>query len=211
MTRPSQNIDQKLLQAGKIILAEQGISGLQLRRVAKLAKVNPAMIYYHFKNKQDFAQQVMREVYEDFFNKFSLEIETESDATLRLRKAWRVISQYVRNHRQLIIALLRDILNGNRDIVPFMEKYFSRHIKVLIKSVKDCRKQKRFIKTPMPWLFAFMGLNMVGPNIALGILEHVKFNPPIELLKKALIPVLLSDPLIEKRLDLVFKALAPEK
>ncbi len=211
MTRPSRNMDLKLLEAGKAIIMEDGISGLQLRRVAERAHVNLAMIYYHFKDKEDFTQKLLQQVYEDFFQKFTLEIEAESDPAKRLRKAWLVISQNVRTHRRLIVALLRDILNDKREVVPFLEKNFSRHVDFLIKAVKDCRKQGQLVDAQIPLLVAFMGLNMVGPNIALTILEQIKLSPAIEVLKKALIPFILSDRMTEKRLDLVFKALAPEK
>jgi AcrR family transcriptional regulator len=211
MTRPSRNMDQKLLEAGKAIIMEDGISGLQLRRVAERADVNLAMIYYHFKDKQDFIQKLLEKIYEEFFKEFSLEMETESDPEKRLRKAWQVIAQHVRTHRRLILAILRDVLNNEVEIIPFLEKNFSRHINYLVKSVKACKKQGTLAKAPLPLLIMFMGLNMVGPNIVLTILEQTKFNATFEIIKKAAIPLLLSDRMIDERLDLVFKALAPEK
>jgi AcrR family transcriptional regulator len=211
MTRPSRNMDLKLLEAGKAIIMKDGISGLQLRRVAKRAHVNLAMIYYHFKDKQDFTQKLLQQIYEEFFQEFTLEIEAESDPVKRLRRAWLVISQYVRTHRRLIIAILRDILNSKPEVIPFLEKNFFRHIEYLVKTIKDCRKQDQFANIPLPLILVFMRVNMVGTNIALGIFEQTKFSPAIEIMKKVVIPFLLSDQMTEKRLDLIFKALAPEK
>jgi AcrR family transcriptional regulator len=207
MTRPSRNIDLKLMEAGKAIIMEDGISGLQLRRVADRAHVNLAMIYYHFKDKQDFIQKLMQRIYEEFFEQFTLGIEAESDPEKRLRTAWQVITRHVRTHRRLILSVVRDLLNNQVDVIPFLEKNFSRHLDHLTKAVKDCKKQGLLVNAPLPLLVMFMGLNMVGPNIVLTMLEQTKFSPTVEIFKKAVIPLILSDRMIKER----FKALAPEK
>jgi hypothetical protein len=103
------------------------------------------------------------------------------------------------------------VLNNKTEVLPFLEKNFSRHLQPLLSTIKDCKKNKKLTNIPFPLLLLFMGINMVGPNIVLTILEQTKLSPPMEVFKKAIIPLLLSDRMIKARLDLVLKALAPEK
>ena len=50
MARPSQNVDQRLLEAGLALLPQTGCAGLSVRRLADHAGVNLGMFHYHFKN-----------------------------------------------------------------------------------------------------------------------------------------------------------------
>jgi len=48
MSRPSKNTDKLLIQAGRRLLPETGVSGLSLRRGAQEAGVNLGMFPYYF-------------------------------------------------------------------------------------------------------------------------------------------------------------------
>ena len=54
MTRPSQNIDQRLLEAGRRLLPDLGCAALSVRRLAAEAGVNAGMFHYHFRTKDVF-------------------------------------------------------------------------------------------------------------------------------------------------------------
>lgn len=45
--------EQRILQAAKQIFAQQGFGGARIDKIAKLAGINKAMIYYHFKSKEE--------------------------------------------------------------------------------------------------------------------------------------------------------------
>ena len=79
ITRPSKNTDKEFIEVALEMLPETGCSGLSLRVIAKKAKVNLGMFYYHFGSKKEFIRVVLQEVYERFFKGF--EIEANSNKT----------------------------------------------------------------------------------------------------------------------------------
>ena len=80
MTRPSTNIDKKLLQAGKDLIPKTGFSGLKVRDVAKKAGANLGMFNYHFGTKDKYIEILIKEVYSEFFVSFKLESETGNNS-----------------------------------------------------------------------------------------------------------------------------------
>jgi len=55
-----------ILAAARKIFAAQGIDGTSVREVAKAARVNNAMIYYHFRDKTDLYREVLRDSFTTF-------------------------------------------------------------------------------------------------------------------------------------------------
>ena len=80
MSRPAGDAEQRLINAGKAILEDTGLSGMSVRAVAARAGVNIGLVSYHFGGKEAFVHRVVLEVYEEFFKDFSLEVEGEKDA-----------------------------------------------------------------------------------------------------------------------------------
>src|SRR5512147_1850245 len=48
-----------ILAAARCVFARNGVDGTSVREVAEAAKVNNAMIYYHFKDKDDLYRSVL--------------------------------------------------------------------------------------------------------------------------------------------------------
>ena len=64
MPRPSQNVDQLLIDAGLELLPETGCAGLSVRKLTEHAGVNLGMFHYHFRNKDNFVRTLLQRTYE---------------------------------------------------------------------------------------------------------------------------------------------------
>ncbi|MCK5218551.1 TetR/AcrR family transcriptional regulator [bacterium] len=207
MSRPSQATDRKLIKAALDLVPKTGFSGLKLRQVAARAGVNLGMFHYHFKTKQEFLRQVMQEFYETFYLHFTLETSSETNPRNQLRKAIITLGRFVRDNRKLMLALGRDLMNNYQPLVRFMEENFHRHLSIIINLIKQCQKQEAMAKLPMPVLITFMLAGLVGPNIAAALLEGIRTKPSFEIMKKAIVPMIISDKAMGQRVDLALKAL----
>lgn len=209
MVRPSRNTDQRLVQAARDLLPETGFSGLKLRKVAEKAGVNLGMFNYHFKNKQEFVRRVMQETYEEFYEKFSLEVADSSEAPeQQLRKAVLTGARFLRENRQMILSLARDAMDGDPEIVRFLEKNFHRHLAILIRLMRKCKKQGVFGDWPLPVAVVLLAGSVLAPSMMVAVVERIRFHTPVEIVKNLLLPKVLSEKAIEARLDLALFALS---
>src|SRR3989339_908713 len=128
MSRPSNNTNQALLNAGRKLLPKYGVSGLTLRMVATKAKVNLGMFNYYFKNKNDFMAQLLQEIYEDFFLKLKMDIAKEKSPLTNLTDVLFVLGQWIRDNRELVFSLMKDVLNGDKKVIRYVQKNFHRHL-----------------------------------------------------------------------------------
>ncbi|MDR0498603.1 MAG: TetR family transcriptional regulator [Holophagales bacterium] len=62
----NQDSYKRLMEAAILAFAEKGFDGAGVRQIARDAKVNPAMIAYHFGNKEGMYEAVLRWMYDDF-------------------------------------------------------------------------------------------------------------------------------------------------
>lgn len=209
MTRPSQNTDEKLVKAAIALIPQTGFSGLSMRAVARRAGVNLGMFHYHFKNKGEFLKRVADEFYEEFYREFAQEAAAGRDPKERLYNAIFNFARFVRTNRKLLLALGRDILEGDQQIVRFLEELVPRHAVIILDLVRQCQKQKLIADLPLPLVITFMLSSLAGPSILMALLEQTKIKQPYDFIKHALIPLMLKDTILEQRLNLAFRALAP--
>jgi len=209
MPRPSRNTDQLLVRAARELLPETGFSRLTLREVAAKAKVNLGMFNYHFKNKQEFVQKVMEQTYEEFLNKFTLQVAAGGTSLERLRKALHAVGRFARDNRKLLTALARDVMEGKRDTVRFIEKNFHRHVKVIIELLRQCQKDGSLDDTiSVPMALSFMIASIAGPSVVMSILERAPTGAMLTAIKKSMAPQVISDRALENRIEMAFKAVS---
>jgi hypothetical protein len=170
------------------------------------------MFAYLFKDKDEFIQKVAQEAYEEFYGSLQLSAQSQQDPVLALREAALVLARFVRDHRQAIASLMRDLNAGHPEALRFARKNIPRHGIFLSTLVKRCRKQKRIKNLPLAILMTFMAGAVLAPNQALGLIERMSQGMPM---LKALLPVarrdIISDKAIEARLDLALAAILLEK
>lgn len=210
MPRPARKTDQKLVRAAIALLPETGFSGLNLRRVAARAGVNVGLFPYYFRTKRIFLQKVMQELYDGFYRGFSLEVSTGVGAEAKLRLALVGLGRVVRENRHLILALGRDLMDGNVEVLRFLEANFHRHIGLLLRLTRDCQTEGVIRKLPPQTVLPVLLAAPLAPNLIAALLERHRLRTSYEMLKRALLPTVLTDRALALRVDLALRALAPD-
>jgi AcrR family transcriptional regulator len=207
MTRPSQNADQRLIEAAQKMMKKTGLSQMNIRQVAAEAGVNLGMFHYHFKTKDQFARAVMQDLYEKFFKNFSLKIEEADSALEKLRQALLALGFFARDHRKLALSLIRDLMDGNKEVLSFVRQNGIRHAKILWALVGQCQKEGLIEKMPRPQVFAFMMPAIMGPTLIVGGAESTAQTLFEKGFLKGADLLVLSDNALRKRIDMALKGL----
>ncbi|MBI2384725.1 MAG: TetR/AcrR family transcriptional regulator [Elusimicrobia bacterium] len=211
MPRPSRSTDTLLIQAGRKLLPETGVSGLTLRRVAAAAKVNLGMFHYHFGSKREFARRVLTEIYEEFFRGFSMETGLDAPPKERLRGALAALARFARDNRKIILAIVRDVMEGDAVATEFAKANIPRHMEIIAGLVKECQRRGELKDIPLPLAMSFLLGAAAMPNVAMGVIERSSAKKPFGLAPAALFPLFSSDKSIAIRVDLALSALTRER
>jgi AcrR family transcriptional regulator len=205
MTRKTSNIDKKLLEHGYKLLIENGASKLSIRDVCDAAEVNLGMFNYYFGSKNKFIEQILSNIYEEFFSNFQL-LETESTlGTLELQLT--LMAKFARDNRHLILILLNDILNGEKIVQDFAKRKMRKHFIVLVKTLKSCQKSGEIINIPLPLLITHIAGSIGLSTLIPEVLSNMKVNAIFKLGISAVTKTLMTDQAIEQRVKITLQGI----
>ena len=207
MPRPSRDIDRKLLDAGAAMLPDTGIAELSVRAVCARARVPVGMFHYHFKGKDEFVQALLQETYDDFFVTFSEAAARPGPPLERLRRVLTAFGRFARDHRVFYAVLARELLNGQPQAASFIGRNFPRHATVISGLMRECLDAGLVRPLPLPVLLAFTMTGMGAPNILVSSLERRGPGRVLGQPRKTLAKVMLSDAVIEERVDMILAGL----
>jgi len=209
MPRPSRNLDQALLAAGRELFPSRGCAGLSVREVADAAGVNLGMFHYHFKSRDAFLRALMQQAYEEMFSSLTLELSAHRGEADALRLAVRAIGRWVRNNRRFLARVMADALGGERCARDFLRDNLPRHFVVLRALILQGQKDGRIVKAPVPQVIGVCAGAVAMPLIFGGALVDGGELPAP--LAKSLADALLTDKAIDQRIDLALAAITIKK
>ncbi len=206
MTRPSQDIDKKLIAAARALVAEKGFAVLTVRAAAARAKVNPGMFHYHFKSKRVFKRRVMESVYEAFFETFTLAVRGDGPLD-RLRESLRYLGRFARDHRREGFSLIQDAVGGDRDTVEFIGQNFPRHMKVILDLAAEAQKAGALTLAPLPFVMTFSMAGVGFPAFLYESFRSTGTKRPFGFSLRDVEFSLLTEEAIDRRVEAVLRGL----
>jgi AcrR family transcriptional regulator len=205
MPRPSQNVDQLLLDAGLALLPITGCAGLSVRRLTEHAGVNLGMFHYHFKNKENFIRAVLQRVYEEMFSALTLQVDPSRPPLHNLREVLTVLARFGREKRALLLRIAADAMAGEAAAAEFFHANLPRHIAVIAGLVAQGQAARVIAKAPPPEVVAFL-FGAVGAPVLIGaaVQQHA-VGPAAQGIEVHV----LSDAAIARRIEFALRGLAP--
>lgn len=81
MARPSNTAERRSQITGALVkvMAKQGYDGASIADVARVAKLTPGLVHYHFKSKQEILLAVLEELVERHLSKLDARLALETD------------------------------------------------------------------------------------------------------------------------------------
>ncbi|HET9822039.1 MAG TPA: TetR/AcrR family transcriptional regulator [Burkholderiaceae bacterium] len=206
MPRPSQQIDQALLAAGRALLPSAGCAGLSVRALAEHAGVAPGMFHYHFGSKERFLRTLLAGVYDEMFGSLAAEVALPAEPLQRLRAALRLLARFARAQRTLLARLWCDAMAGEAVARDFFREHAPRHVGVVMQLVAEAQAAGALRPLPPLQALAFVMGAVPLPMIFVAGLVDAGFAPPGG--KAAFEAQVMSDEAVDARIDLVLAALA---
>lgn len=205
MPRPGRNIEAALLRSGRALYPECGSAGLTVRALAEHAGVNLGMFHYHFRSKENFLRQLLQQFYEEMFVPLADRAGDAGAPVERLRAALVFLSQFVRDHQEVLGRVFADASAGEPVAADFLRANAPRHLRLLLALMREAEEAGEIAPLPGMQRFVFTMGAVALPLIVVPRIARLKVAPG--LVARQLHKQVTSDAAIAQRVELAIAAL----
>jgi AcrR family transcriptional regulator len=208
MARPSNNIDQRLLDSGLALLPLTGCRGLSARRLAEHAQVNLGMFHYHFRSKDNFIRILLGRLYEQMFSVLAIKAAESKSPLQNLRNALQVLGHFGASNQRLLVRIAADAIAGELVATEFLRANIPRHVGMLASLIAAAQKAGKIEAAPLPQILAFLGGSVIVP-VLLGsaLIDLAGLDPAIQ---TALQEHVLSEQGLHQRIEFALRGLSTD-
>jgi AcrR family transcriptional regulator len=140
--RKKESAKEKIMKVATSLFAKKGFDAATVDEIAEKAKVNKALIYYYYKNKDDLLAKIfdsfMGKVLIRFQELFSkMESKEVFNSKNRVGEIMRILLSFLMENEELLKIMLMESIKGKRD--PFLEIMKRQTGKQLVELVDEAR------------------------------------------------------------------------
>ena len=126
---------EKILRIARLEFANNGLEGARVDRIAENAGVNKAMIYYHFRSKDDLYQAVINEHMEQIANFLQRNIMEAGEYDNLFLRISEFLHALLKDRKEFMPIMLREIASGGERIKTALTSLISE--KGITKSIRE--------------------------------------------------------------------------
>lgn len=176
------------------LFAEHGFSGANIKLIARRANVNPALIYYYYKNKEDlFRAAIVHAV--SLAQRQYQELLVDHDDPMGRIHAWLgsnlVVSQRIRSLVKIMLDYSTSGVRNSR-IDAAIAQFYELERTILVNSIRSGISSGVFCETDVDRLAAVVSVHLDGVMVAASIRKRFDMKAAIadtqELLARYLLP-----------------------
>jgi TetR/AcrR family transcriptional regulator len=112
MARPARVSPDQILTAAALEFAERGYAGARVDRIARRAAVNKAMLYYHFKSKQQLYRTLLRQMFTRAAERLQAIARSNAAPPLKIDRVIAEIAALIQEHPFFPAIMLREVAEG---------------------------------------------------------------------------------------------------
>ena len=112
MARPARVSPDRILAAAAVEFAARGYAGARVDRIARRARVNKAMLYYHFRSKQGLYRALLHRVFTQAGERLRAVADTDASPGEKLDRAIAAVAAFVQEHDFFPAIMLREVAEG---------------------------------------------------------------------------------------------------
>src|SRR5882757_17176 len=112
MGRPATVSPARILAAAALEFAARGFAGARVDRIARRARVNKAMIYYHFRSKQELYRALLRQTFTMAADRFQAIGAGEGSPADKVDRVVAGMAALIRDHQFVPAIMLREVAEG---------------------------------------------------------------------------------------------------
>jgi TetR/AcrR family transcriptional regulator len=118
MARPQRVSPDRILAAAAAEFAARGYAGARVDRIARRARVNKAMLYYHFQSKQGLYRALLRDTFGRAGQRLQAIAGSADPPGVQLDRIIAAIAGLVHEHRSFAAIMLREIAESGAHLDP---------------------------------------------------------------------------------------------
>lgn len=150
---------ERLFAAAATEFAARGFAGANVDRIAHAARVNKAMLYYHFKSKAGLYGEILRDMFQAVADRLAATTSPAADPADRIRAMVAAIAREAEARPHFPAIWLREIAEGGVHVDKTTMAIVAGILQLVAGAVKDGAASKRF--APANPLLVQLGI--VGP------------------------------------------------
>jgi TetR/AcrR family transcriptional regulator len=103
---------ERILAAAAAEFAARGYAGARVDHIARRARVNKAMLYYHFENKEELYRTLLRQTFTQAGHRLQAIAQSDAPAEEKLDRVIEGVAAFVREYEFFPAIMLREIAEG---------------------------------------------------------------------------------------------------
>lgn len=118
MPRPARVSPERILAAAAAEFSARGYAGARVDRIARRARVNKAMLYYHFGSKQAIYRAVLREAFAGAAARLETVASGPAEPAHKVEMLVAAFAAFVADHAYFPAIMLREVADGGARLDP---------------------------------------------------------------------------------------------
>ncbi|MEK6698642.1 MAG: TetR/AcrR family transcriptional regulator [Nitrospirota bacterium] len=172
--KPDRGTRADILAAARHVFASRGIDGTSVREVAEAAKVNNAMIYYYFKDKEDLYRSVLSDSFSPLAAIWDDKIfKGAAPVKEKIRKYIEGYIRFQQVNEDLRRIMAMEFAGSGGNITWICEKHFAVNYGKLVKILKEGMKTGELKKVDPSLAIASLFGIIIHNFIMEPLAEHV--------------------------------------
>ena len=191
----SQDSRDEILRAAMLLFANRGFHETSMSEVARAARVSKALIFWHFKTKEELFVAVLNRLLEPYFIDFTEEAAA-MDERAQILKLVESYLAFVRDNASSVRFFIAQMLHDQRLFGSLNEqvlKLYSGYRTMLVELIASAQQKgicprrtapesaAAFLLSALNGLlieYLFMGANAIDPEGAVAMVSEWLFGPP---------------------------------
>ena len=112
MARPARVSPDEILNAAAREFADRGFAGARVDRIARRAAVNKAMLYYHFKSKQQLYRTLLRRMFTLAAERLNAIARADASPAVKIDRVIAGFATIIQEHPVFPAIMLREVAEG---------------------------------------------------------------------------------------------------
>ena len=179
--KSAQQTRQRILEAAAKLFDANGYDGTSVRQIAVEAKVNLALISYHFQGKQGVLEVLIAHYYETFFRLLAEKAISEDDSRSWMDKLLHVVRLYVyfqRDHSAITRLIQRELSVESMLAREVMTLYIHRWKHEFAVIIEEGMNQGDFVRVPVDHVLLAMSSLLIYPYLNPQSVREVYYLEP---------------------------------
>jgi TetR/AcrR family transcriptional regulator len=118
MPRPARVSPDRILAAAALEFSERGYAGARVDRIARRARINKAMLYYHFASKQGLYRTILRTTFAAIAGELRAVADVGLTPVETLDAAVAALAAFIEAHAFFPSIMLREVADGGAHLDP---------------------------------------------------------------------------------------------